>query len=85
MIYLLATSAGIFSVAFYPALPTIQSYVVWLSLISLVWVVIEYSKLLVVSYARTIFRLSLLLGRETAWGFFLRSWSVESSTARYSG
>ena len=70
MIYLLAMSAGIFSVAFYPALPNIQSYAVWLSLISLVWVAIEYSKLSIMSYARAIFRLSLLLGWGTAWGFY---------------
>ena len=70
MIYLLAISAGIFSVAFYPALPNIQSYAVWLSLISLVWVAIEYSKLSIVRYARAIFRLSLLLGWGAAWGFY---------------
>jgi len=52
MIYLLAISAGIFSVAFYPALPSLESYVIRLSLISLVWVAIEYSKLSIMSYAR---------------------------------
>ena len=52
MIYLLAISAGIFSVAFYPALPSLESDVIRLSLISLVWVAIEYSKLSIMSYAR---------------------------------
>ena len=48
MIYLLGISAGTFSVSFYLALRSIQSYEVWLSLISLVWVAIGSSKLPIV-------------------------------------
>jgi competence protein ComEC len=70
MIYLLAISTGVFSVAFYPALPSMHLYFVGLSSLSLIWLLVERFKLPIHGFVKSIFRFSLLFGWGSAWGFY---------------
>ena len=70
MIYLCAISIGIFSVAFYTVLPSIQFYLVWFTGISLSWVAIEFSPLRIKRCIKFTLCFGLLLGVGSAWGVY---------------
>jgi competence protein ComEC len=70
MIYLCAISAGIFSVAFYTVLPSMQFYLGLFSGISLSWVAVECSSLRIKGFIKSTLCLALLLGFGSAWGVF---------------
>ena len=70
MIYLCAISIGIFSVAFYTVLPSIQFYLVWFTGISLSWVAIEFSPLRIKRCIKFTLYFGLLLGVGSAYGVY---------------